>query len=703
MEGDGFDSLVGMLESQNVSSMPSQPIGDEQESVFASPSGTPLGLDPGAEFDLDTVQSCAIETDVHVDTHKLQQLAEPPFSRADVNKALFEARLQCLDDTELKYPWETGVMGEIFSDSNEVVGLPKLPAEYLGIPGQLQSSSAAAAPSTASQKVTGRDLELPYYSLAIRVKPDRDIFAEQEVLWTRAIGKWLQVFEVLGFPGQLGAALDIELHFSDAAEHGAVLRDALGVKSPRTAMKRAQALLQYFNWLHLNYVDWDPWDRSRCLAYLSSSDSHTPAASVDPQLKGRAQRLMPTKAEYRQARPLKAKEVSMLERLMVGQLDVVDKYMLGAVLFSIFSRSRWSDLQHIHRLWVDRDEFEGQAFGFVETETAFHKSVTSLKKKMRFMPIVCPILGITDTDWTAVWLERFELLQVDTDACPFGPICRAPGSDGLLCKRSCTSTEISEFLNRILKTSDGDKVSSHSLKHTTLNWASFYGIDEQSRTLLGHHELQGSKAMAVYSRDMLTRPLQLYCSMLANIRGDHFRPDESRTSRMLDLMRIQKNQTEVSQAAPAVVPTPAPARPRLDVDDDAVPTTPLDDVASMASGRKKDDEAGSDDDSESLRSTSSSSSDDDDEAPSGAVAMVDYIEGPVLRNRKSHVVHKLSSMAGRTLCNRITSESTFETLMEGCSTLNARCSRCFKGQVLTTPSAMADAFDEAKAKRFKRI
>ena len=34
------------------------------------------------------------------------------------------------------------------------------------------------------------------------------MFAEQEVVWTRAIDKWLQVFEVLGFPGQLGAALD---------------------------------------------------------------------------------------------------------------------------------------------------------------------------------------------------------------------------------------------------------------------------------------------------------------------------------------------------------------------------------------------------------------------------------------------------------------------------------------------------------------
>ena len=56
----------------------------------------------------------------------------------------------------------------------------------------------------------------------------------------------------------------------------------------------------------------------------------------------------------------------------------------------------------------------------------------------------------------------------------------------------------------------------------------------------------------------------------------------------------------------------------------------------------------------------------------------------------------------RTLCNRLTSTAIVEFLAEGCSTLNAGCSRWFKGQVITTPAAMADAFDVAKAKRIKR-
>ena len=79
-----------------------------------------------------------------------------------------------------------------------------------------------------------------------------------------------------------------------------------------------------------------------------------------------------------------------------------------------------------------------------------------------------------------------------------------------------------------------------------------------------------------------------------------------------------------------------------------------------------------------------------------------FIEGPVLRNRKSCVVHKCAAVEGKTLCNRLTSKETFELMLEGCSTLNARCSRCFKGQVLTSAAAMAEAFDLARAKHLKR-
>ena len=722
VEFTSFSDFIRAPVHENLQSVREGPDVD-QASLHTPPDGPGPGSDLGFNADgMLPLQSDAIAQPSDTVHH-----TDVPLSKADVNKALFEARLQCLDDTGIKYPWETGVMGEIFNDSDDIVALPKLPAEYLGFSDQQHATVGSSASASASEQVLGRDPELPFYSFAIRVRPDKDLFESQEVLWKRAIGKWLQIFEVMGFPGQLGLAVDYELHFADESQHGTVLRDALGVKSPRTALKRAQTLLKYFNWLHDQQCAWFPWDRSNCLAYLGFADGHSPAATLgmaflealrfgrhvlqipipddlllDPQLKGRVQRLLLTKEGYHPARPLKALEVATLEKMMLSQMDVIDKYMLGAVLFAIFSRSRWSDLQFINRFWVDRNEFNGQFFGFLETETAFHKTATSLKKKMRFMPVVCPIQGITETDWTPIWLETFSALHVDMDACPFGPICRAPGTDGFLCKRSCTSDEISAFVNKVLGLADENRLSSHGFKHTTLSWASAYGIDETARTLLGHHELPGSKLMSVYSRDMLTRPLQMYCSMLSNIRGDHFRPDESRTSRMLDLMRIERAEKGDQSTEPGAGAVPAPKRPGGVVDDECVPTTPLDDTGSMGNDDKQQDQNPSDAESDSLASTDSSSSLDEPEDVPKIPVDENFIEGPVLRNRKSHVVHKCAAAEGKTLCGRLTSKETFELMPEGCSTLNARCSRCFKGQVLTSASAMAEALDLARAKRLKR-
>ena len=98
--------------------------------------------------------------------------------------------------------------------------------------------------------------------------------------------------------------------------------------------------------------------------------------------------------------------------------------------------------------------------------------------------------------------------------------------------KRCFFEEIVTFTNRLLSATTDSRVTSHSFKHTTLSWCAAYGLPEASRSLLGHHEVS-SKPLMVYSRDMLSGPLQLYGSMLQNIRDDHFRPDESRTSRLV--------------------------------------------------------------------------------------------------------------------------------------------------------------------------
>ena len=368
-----------------------------------------------------------------------------------------------------------------------------------------------------------------------------------------------------------------------------------------------------------------------------------------------------------------------------------DKYLLGGILFAIFSRSRWSDLQFIDKMWLDQTECKGEPFGFLEARTKFHKTSTGLARKRRYMPLVCPVLGISGVQWIKHWLETFETFGVSLEQVPFGPMCRAPGTDGELCERSCTSDEITTFLNVLLKSES--RATSHSLKHTTLSWSSSYGTDEQSRTLLGHHALPGSKALMVYSRDTLTGPLHLYCSMLVNIRRDHFRPDEARSSRIIDLMKIRSGAVEQKTAPGAEVeslPSLAelPSLPEIAGDTFEVEKNQPELITGDDGSQNQ--EAEQEDDSSGVSSTDDSSSESSGEQHA-ADDPTRHIPGPVWQNKRSKVVHRVGRVEGSTACGRLISAKTFLFLEEGCSTIFARCGLCFKGEVIGNVGDMTDA------------
>ena len=103
-------------------------------------------------------------------------------------------------------------------------------------------------------------------------------------------------------------------------------------------------------------------------------------------------------------------------------------------------------------------------------------------------------------------------------------------------------------------------VTGHTLKATTLSWAAKYGLDEPTRTLLGHHQLPGDKSLAAYSRDMLSRPLALYQAMLKNIRAGYFLPALSRSGRISKLFEEGPGAAGIGSFLSQFKPWPKAAR-----------------------------------------------------------------------------------------------------------------------------------------------
>ena len=78
------------------------------------------------------------------------------------------------------------------------------------------------------------------------------------------------------------------------------------------------------------------------------------------------------------------------------------------------------------------------------------------------------------------------------------------------------------------------RVSSHSMKATVLSYAAKRGISVPDRLQLGYHTSQFQMSL-VYSRDGAAAGLIILASLLKEIREGRFRPDETRSGRIIEV------------------------------------------------------------------------------------------------------------------------------------------------------------------------
>ena len=177
-------------------------------------------------------------------------------------------------------------------------------------------------------------------------------------------------------------------------------------------------------------LEWDPWNRNRCLQFLRSEGQSRPLASrgltlleafrfawfvleipipdqmmSDPQLRSRAHCLMAEKMAYKPVRPLKVSELTLLEKTMQGPVDPIDAYMLGAITFAIFlSRSRWADWKNILKSGLNE-------WYMMENYMGLLKPVQSITRLHHWQRNSCTcrwlrlFLDVTAVDWTKHWVQ----------------------------------------------------------------------------------------------------------------------------------------------------------------------------------------------------------------------------------------------------------------------------------------------------------
>ena len=448
-------------------------------------------------------------------------------------------------------PWETGIFSQIFvpGQTPETLRLPAIypPGEpFVGV--ESDEEEAAEIPASA----------IPVFARCVQALSDQDYECGKSLIWTRALACWTGIIEGSRFESLVGKHVFELLCIDDRKGATGIIRDVCGIRSPKTALKRAQGLMQLIRFCKREKSPWWPLTERTVLRYIGWNEGNEKSkligknliaalkffkyvmgadfnleAVLSPLVTGRVSRIVGDREPRVQARPLTLEELQILENKVYDLPNVVERYMVGCILYAVYARCRWSDLHSVHSIEFDVIDTKDGKFGFVEVRSRAHKTGGTEEKKVLFMPFVAPVAGVTTRPWAMAWKEAMEALGFCLWRRPYGAICRAPSASGSFGVRPVTTSEITNMLNGFLGHKVGSplRTTSHSMKDTLLAWSARYGIEENARTLLGHHSLQGS-SMACYSRDLMTGPTRQLSAMILNIRLGDFLPDATRSGWM---------------------------------------------------------------------------------------------------------------------------------------------------------------------------
>jgi hypothetical protein len=477
-------------------------------------------------------------------------------SKQQFDRYLGHAFLSVAQANNIVMPWEKGIFKQIFGEeqvqpSLEVPWFPRLEA-VADTPDATVRELAAAVNRPS---VPGG----PVYLHAISCISDLDHNAQQSKLKHSACNKWLSILTICLQASDVGrniAALGpLDDCHNEALE---ILEAVVGVRSYHTAICRANAVLKFLRdtleifpdtvmpfteelvWLHFQR--------------LKGTGGATAASSVlsafryakfvmgfecmdailgSKRLKGLSDILFAGKRKLLQAQTLTVQQVRILHSVLEDDsADAFDKAAAGFMLTALYGRCRVSDLIFLDSIKHDHD---GKG-GFVELFTSVQKTGRSASKKATLLPILCPAVGVTGSNWVNPALQAFDKVGLKFSGNIQGPLLRPPSHEGsFLCNRNVNATEVGRLLRGLIGLDvavvdvNCQHVSAHSRKATGLSWSARYGLTWPDRAILGRHQSHTNETVAIYSRDLSVGMVSRFAEMVRAISLGAFCPDAERS------------------------------------------------------------------------------------------------------------------------------------------------------------------------------
>ena len=456
-------------------------------------------------------------------------------------------------------PWDKGCWKCIVGGSKPFTSKPF--AYKRPFPPAVFDSPDVEPPADSAKKLKPQPQVVTSWKQIVKTSSDESWVELRDAQFQIALRRWLDV--VLHLPDTCAIVQQLK-QLESVSKQLRMMRDIFFKKAPQTLLKRCHSFLRFVSYLEEIK---EPFPGTEAVLYqfickLRESGATTSNIQSIVQSLNFAQHVigLPELMQLtisrrcvgavgvrntgpkRQAHPIRLDEMlSLHAALHDHSLDLWTRVFVGAVLCAVYTRSRWSDLQHAECLLLDCDDHGTPVY--IEFRISSHKCRESTAFRNTFLTAVAPSLGVSDEPWVPAWMEIRKELGIDLDL--GHPTMPAPDSDGRATKRPLGTDEMKHWLHLVLKNKghslENRRLTSHSCKCTVLSWLSKRGDDWTDRMALGGH-VSFMKSVVVYSRDAVSRPLRILDSLLRDIRLGQFAPDETRSGRFRNV-------------APSVVPS----------------------------------------------------------------------------------------------------------------------------------------------------
>ena len=454
-----------------------------------------------------------------------------------------------------KFPWEKGPLASVFGKDQLVKSLELnlKPGGRNFVSMHLEVSEG----SSMSARVKMKSMAVGTTGFARFVRQGGDLSASdsRERQRAKAVADWWKLLKTDRDANVVGQKVLKEASWLNEDSYAEQILDAtFAVKAPGTINKRLYAMQAYAVWCQdVLGKCWQPLEETDAWRYvLHLKDSHAPATKATTflegvrfswhllgvkgadfterslRVRGVAVQQKAQKKPWRPADTLRVEEVRALHVILQSpDADKCDKLMSGHFLHMLYSRSRWSDLTQVEKVYVD------DCWSYLEASTRAHKGAKSAELKSRLLPLVAACKGVTGECWAKTYLEVRKSVGLELPGEKAGPMIPAPADAEMQAwtQRPLSSEEGADYLRHLLAApkTEHRRVSTHSLKSTAMSWASKFGVSEQHRAVLARHVGTVTTATSVYSRDLLSPVLREFDMMLVAIKTGDFKPDASRS------------------------------------------------------------------------------------------------------------------------------------------------------------------------------